>query len=331
MTRVSLQPIHRVAHSRPPAKLNLFLELLGKREDGYHEIETVMVAIDLCDELTVRATEDPGISVRTDWLPSAAVIAARLGVTDDEGQRESLLRVPDGESNLVHRALRRFRERFGVGGGFAVELLKRIPAAAGLGGASSDAAAAILSAAKLYGVPAGDAELWRIASEIGSDVPFFLGSAGEPIGAAVASGRGERIEAIPMPMRLHGVVVYPSVGLSTAAVYGESGVPPRPLRADGLVDALGGGSVAEVAAAVHNRLSGPAQKIASRVREILTELSRSGLMGSQVTGSGSACFALADSDGQAVEAAAELRRRLEPGALVIATRSTTVPAVVEIG
>lgn len=331
MTRGSLAPIHRVAHSRPPAKLNLFLELLGKRDDGFHEIETVMVAIDLCDELTVRVTDEPVIRMQTDWLPSEAVIAARLGVAEDEDRREALLRIPDDESNLVHRALRRFQARFGVGGGFAVELLKRIPAAAGLGGASSDAAAAILSAAKLYGIPAGAPELSEIASEIGSDVPFFLGSAGEPIGAAIASGRGERIEAVPMSTCLHAVVVYPNVGLSTAAVYGESSVPTLPLRAGGLVDALGGGSVVAVAGKVHNRLSGPAQKIESRVGEILTELSQSGLMGALVTGSGSACFALAESEVRAREAGAELRRRLEPGALVISTRTTTVPAAVEIG
>ena len=328
---VNRTPVHRTVLTRPPAKLNLFLELLGKRGDGYHEIETVMVAIDWRDELTVSVTDEPGIRLRVDWIPSEEILARRLGVAKDRGRRESLLGIPQDGSNLVHRALTRFTSRFAIMGGFQVALRKRIPAGAGMGGASSDAAAALRAAATLFGIPTYDPPLQKIAAEIGSDVPFFLGLGGEPVVAARACGRGELIEPLRVSASLDFVVVFPNESLSTATVYAQSQVPEHPRTADDLIAALASGSVAAAAAAAHNRLSLPAQKMSPRVNQILTELSQSGLMGGVMTGSGSACFAFAESAEQARWAEGILRTKLEPGAIVVATRSVVVPAAIEIG
>ncbi len=290
-----------------------------------------MIPIDWRDELTIRAADSPGIRLRTDWLPSEAAIAGQLGVAGHPDRRAALLKIPNDDANLVHRSLKWFGERFGIAGGFDVELLKRIPAGAGLGGASSDAAAALRSAATLFGIAPSDPAVRAIAAELGSDVPFFLGEGSVPVPAARALGRGERLEPLRSAVPLHVVVVFPDESLSTGSVYAQSQVPERPRTAAALIDALSRGSVAEVVAAMHNRLAAPAQKISPRVNEILTELSQSGLMGGLMTGSGSACFAIAGSGAQAETTAKGLSRKLTPGAIVVATQSVVVPPEIEIG
>jgi 4-diphosphocytidyl-2-C-methyl-D-erythritol kinase len=324
-----------VATTHAPAKLNLFLELLARREDGFHEIDTVMVAIDLCDELTLRRSETPAITIDARWLPSFEVTARRLGIRNDVALRQSVLNIPEDESNLVHRALERFRQRFDTSGGFQCSLRKRIPAGAGLGGASSDAAAALLCASRLCDHPIRSRQLHQIASEIGSDVAFFLGECAEDreprrLNAARARGRGERIAPIRIAADLHFVVVFPPVSLSTGAVYARSRVPSEPRDGDDLAAALQSGDRQRITANLGNRLSRPAQKIAPRIDEILDSMWRSGLEACQLTGSGSACFALARSAGDARRSEMRLRSVLEPGALISVARCTTVPAIVSI-
>ena len=314
----------QTASVRPPAKLNLFLELLARRDDGFHEIDTVMVPIDWCDRIRVRRTERPGVQLKVNWLPSTQTIARRLDVPC------SSLNVPCDEDNLVHRALTRFASSFGVAGGFECELLKSIPAGAGLGGASSDAAAALRCAAALCGVPDGDDEIEVIAAELGSDVPFFLGDSGRRISAARARGRGEKLTPVTLGSPLHLVVVFPNESLSTARVYAASTVPADPRSAEGLIEALRGGIQKKIELHLMNRLSHPAQEIAPRIDEILKSMWRAGLRTCQLTGSGSACFALANSARDARHASARLRAVLQPGALVVATRAMGVPANVEV-
>ncbi len=318
-----------VARTRPPAKLNLFLELLARREDGFHEIDTVMVPIDWCDEMQIRRTEQRGIDIQVTWLPSAEVIARRLGIDPHGDEAEHLLKIPSDENNLVHRALKSFSDAFDVPGGFSCTLGKSIPAGAGMGGASSDAASALRSAAALCGIPSDAKELTELAAGIGSDVPFFLGLGGDrTITAARARGRGESLEEIEMRMTLHGVVVFPGVSLSTAAVYANSQVDPFPQTACRMVEALENGDRARMGAEMVNRLSEPAKKLAPQIVEILESLWRAGLGTCQLTGSGSACFAVASSAIEAKRCAAGLRAVLEPGAIVVAVRSTHVPATI---
>ncbi len=173
-----------------PAKINLGLEIVGRRDDGYHEIATILQAIRLHDQLTL----EPADGIRsTGPLPD----------------------IPDGE-NLALRALRLLSERTGGDRGAWLDLRKSIPAAAGLGGASADAAAALLAARDLWRLAIGDEALAGIAAELGSDVPFFLHG-----GTALATGRGERLAPLPTPA-FTAVVVCPKIRIprKTATLYG---------------------------------------------------------------------------------------------------------------
>ncbi|HEV8633431.1 MAG TPA: 4-(cytidine 5'-diphospho)-2-C-methyl-D-erythritol kinase [Chloroflexota bacterium] len=149
-----------------PAKLNLVLEVLGRREDGYHELATVFQTVGLCDEL--RFWPDDALTLEVDD-PALA-----------------------GEENLVLRAARRLRDRVGFRAGARIRLTKRIPAAAGLGGGSSDAAAALRGLRRLWRLGLEDAELAEIAAGLGADVPFLLRG-----GTALAGGVGDRLDPLP--------------------------------------------------------------------------------------------------------------------------------------
>jgi 4-diphosphocytidyl-2-C-methyl-D-erythritol kinase len=177
-----------------PAKLNLGLEIIGKRADGYHDLETIFQAVEPMDRLS---------------LARAADGMERLIVSDP---------LPGGPDNLAWRALGLLRAEFGATGTVPVEarLEKAIPAAAGMGGASSDAAAALLAGREFWDLPARHEELARIAAALGSDVPFFLRS-----GTAHATGRGEVLVPLPAPPAWF-VIVSPDIPIErkTATLYG---------------------------------------------------------------------------------------------------------------
>ena len=315
--------------THPPAKLNLFLELLEKRADGFHEIDTIMTPIDLCDELRVWRIQEELIKLTVDWLPSRTIVAKRLGLDSVSQEAANLLDIPTDERNLVYRALQRFADHYQISGGFGCDLRKRIPAGAGLGGASSDAASALLCAAKLAGIDEREPGLAKIASSLGSDIPFFLGCGGR-ISAARATGRGEKITGIELSTPIHYVIVYPNASLSTPEVYSHSRIPAEIRLPNQLLDAMANGDICEIQRHLANRLSEPAKKILPRIDEILESLWRSGLQACQLTGSGSACFAVARSDLQSKEAKTLLQSTLEPGALISLARSVSVPAKITL-
>ena len=175
--------VHRSAGElviQAPAKLNLFFEVLAKRADGYHEIETLMCPIDLYD--TLHFQEDSSGEVR---LRCRRVFGA--GGPGSRGLHD----VTEGPDNLVMRAVELVRRRAGVRRGARLLLVKRIPAAAGLGGGSSDAAAALVAANEGWRLGRSRDELAAWAAELGSDVPFFLAGT-----SAVCRGRGERVEPV---------------------------------------------------------------------------------------------------------------------------------------
>ena len=151
-----------------PAKINLALEVLRRRADGYHEVSTVLQTISLADEITVTR--------------------------DDQVSLECTIPELGGEQNLVLRAAHELKRRCPEAPGARIELRKRIPVAAGLGGGSSDAAATLRALAALWELPLSAADLQEVAASLGSDVPFFLRG-----GAAWATGRGEQVEPLPSP------------------------------------------------------------------------------------------------------------------------------------
>ena len=326
----------RTARTRAPAKLNLFLELLRRRQDGYHEIDTVMVPIDWCDDVIVKRTQSEQIRVRVHWLPNKKIIASRLGLPVNGDKTAQLLQIPENEGNLVYQTLARFRDQFDTTGGFDCQIRKRIPAGAGMGGASSNAASALRCAAKLCGVPNNRPEIFEIAASIGSDVPFFLGckndisciDAPQCTFAARAQGRGELLTQLTFRSPLHFVVAFPGECLSTAKVYAASHIPAVSRSPDGMLGALGSGLSAEIGKHLFNRLADPARKILPRIDEILESMWRSGLQACQLTGSGSACFAIQGTAIQSDRGAVRLRAMLEPGALISDVQSVCVPTPV---
>jgi|SRR6056297_2753075 len=321
----------RIVTTTCPAKLNLFLELLARRDDGFHEIDTLMVAIDLCDDLAVRTTARAGIRIDVDLLPSRQDWIERLGLHDDA---VGMLTIPTDERNLIHRATRAMADHFDLPGGFDVRLRKRIPAGAGMGGASSNAAMTLIAITELFDLPIRSPAIRKIAADLGSDVPFFLGAgdenaASEPSPLVHAGGRGEKLRTLRLARTLHFVIVFPAVSLSTADVYRASTVPQKPASSQTLADQLATCTVSDLGQFMLNRLSDPAKKIAPQIDEIHETMWQSGLKAVQLTGSGSASFAIAGSEDEARSAADRLRTRLTPGALVMTARSLPVPVATQ--
>ena len=322
-----------IARTSPPAKLNLFLEIPARRDDGFHEIDTVMVGIDWRDELVVESINEPRVDLVTNWLPSMESVAEELGLQTGHSSVPKVLQIPSDGSNLVVRALNAFRERFGVQTGFRVKLGKRIPAGAGMGGASSDAAHAIACAAQIHHFDDQREVLHEIGSSIGSDVPFFLPSlGGESEGqmAAHATGRGERLSPLLTRTSIHFVVAYPPAALSTGGVYGRLKVPPEPVSSHDFRRAFLGGDGASMQQAMMNRLSEPALEILPELGDLVESLWQSGLQPCQLTGSGSACFGVAKDSGHARDVVNRLKIELQPGVLLRAVQAVPAAAPVKI-
>ena len=295
-----------------PAKLNLFFEVLAKRPGGFHEIETLMVPIDLYDTITFR--EDPSGQVQLSCKQVFRVAGRRRRRCAAAG--EDVL--PAERDNLVVRAVELVRQTAGVRRGAAVRLVKRIPMAAGLGGGSSDAAAALLAANIGWGLNLEPEALLRMAGELGSDVPFFLAGS-----AAVCRGRGEQVEPLRHVPELHFVVARPRAGLSTAAVYAACRPAERPRSVGPLCAALGRGNLRLTGNLVWNRLQPVSATLCPAVPELDRCFSELGLPGYGMSGSGTAYFGLCRRASDARRAA----RRLRAGGVeqVFAVRSCRQP------
>lgn len=175
-----------------PAKLNLFLHVLGRRADGWHELESLFTLIDLADTISLEARED-GAIVRLNEVPG----------------------VP-AERDLAIRAATRLKEETGTPAGVSITVDKRIPMGAGLGGGSSDAASTLLGLNRLWGAGLARTDLARLGRELGADVPFFVG--GE---AALARGIGERLTPMSVPGTVV-VLVHPAAEVATASIFAAS-------------------------------------------------------------------------------------------------------------
>lgn len=275
-----------------PAKINLFLEIKAKRSDGYHELETVMVGVSLVDSLRFQSTADSRIEVRC---------------TADRTLQSTSPAIPSGPGNIAWQALDRLRSALqsaypSLGG--TLEIFKRIPDQAGLGGGSSDAAAALRAACDAWQVNIAPDQLARIAAEVGSDVPFFLQA-----GAAVCRGRGELVEPVPS-QPLWFVIAKPPLGLSTRTVYNRLTLPQISRSPQELIQLLKCGSPHEIGRSLFNRLQGSAEALAPEIRHAASEFDALCCCGHQLTGSGSAYFGLFANRPAAHRGAAVLRSRL---------------------
>ena len=248
-----------------PAKVNLFLEVLSRRPDGYHDLATLMVTVGLFDSLEIQ--EIPGGEVR---------------LTCDQPNLST------GEDNLIVKAVRLVQQRYGVTSGVEIRLRKRIPMAAGLAGGSSDAAATLAGLDRLWRSNLGNEELGRLGAELGSDVTFFFHGP-----AAWCTGRGEIVESLPMRKPLDLVLACPKGGLSTASVFRALSLPSTPLPGDEVRQALERGEVERLGKALHNRLEEPAMKLSPEVVSLRERIARLDPAGVLMSGSGSTVFALA--------------------------------------
>jgi 4-diphosphocytidyl-2-C-methyl-D-erythritol kinase len=261
-----------------PAKINLHLEVLGRRGDGYHDIVSLFQAVSLADELHLRATGRRGeilLSAEAECPP---------------------------ERNLVARAIGSFRRLTGRDDGVEAVVVKRIPLAAGLGGGSTDAAAVLRAMAALFQVEVPRADLIRCAAELGSDVPFFLGTA-----AALVEGRGERVTPVPPRLDYGIAAVYCGVRVSTAEAYRAYDEQPhgkasasreeilRMYTAAPVQDWAFSNSFGETVCALH--------PVCARARDALRE---GGALAARLTGSGSAVIGLFADQPSAVRCAGAL-------------------------
>jgi 4-diphosphocytidyl-2-C-methyl-D-erythritol kinase len=248
---VSIRTLHDVP---APAKLNLFLHVLGRREDGMHLLQSAFMLVDWCDTLHFE--------LRTD----AAVTREDLGA-------------PLPENDLTLRAARALQQASGTRLGAHIAVDKRIPTEAGMGGGSSDAATTLLALNRLWNLGYSRGQLARIGVALGADVPFFLGG-----GNAWIEGIGEKITPIELP-RARFAVVKPAEGLATARIFSDPG-----LKRDSQAATIAG-FAADPFAYGTNDLQPVAQRLCPDVTRALEWLGSQGMQG-RMTGSGSAVFAL---------------------------------------
>jgi len=243
-----------------PAKINLCLSVLGKRPDGYHEVEMVMQTVGLYDEITVRLIES-GITVNCDNST-----------------------IPAGEGNIAYRAAREMQYLSGKQSGIAVEIKKNIPVAAGLGGGSSDAAAVLVACNRLLGAGLGRDRLAEIGTCFGMDVPFFLYGP-----TALAKGRGELLTSLPSPPKFWVLLVNPGFETSTAWVYKNLNFG---LTKKGDCTNIAGLKVSQIARSLHNDL----ETVTAAAHPVIGEMERSlldsGALGVCMSGSGPTVFGI---------------------------------------
>jgi 4-diphosphocytidyl-2-C-methyl-D-erythritol kinase len=278
-----------------PAKVNLTLEILRRRPDGYHDLATVMQAIDLADEVAIELAPGGGIAL--------AVTGAVL---------------PTGAENLAVRAAAAFLAalpatwagRREPGPGVSIRLTKRIPIAAGLGGGSADAAAVLLGLNQLLGRPLGAAALQRLAAGLGSDVPFFLVG-----GTCLATGRGELLRRLPPLPPCRVVLVAPGVPVETQWAYRARSAEELTSqgRSSSMLEfAIRERSWPRIARALVNDLEEVVARRYGAVAGVLEELRRGGRVGARMSGSGAAAYGLVAGAAEAQALANSLGRLDHP-------------------
>jgi 4-diphosphocytidyl-2-C-methyl-D-erythritol kinase len=264
------------------AKVNYALEVRGLREDSYHELSTVMQSISLADEVEIEHSRE-GFEL----------------LVEPEG-----VELGSTERNTIFRAWALLGELCGRELPVRVRLRKEIPSGAGLGGASADAAAALVGLDQLFGLGLGTLDLSVIGARIGADVPFCLAG-----GTALAEGIGERLAALPAPPDHHLLIAKPEAGASTTEIYrsydesfGKRGDFVTPVLA-----ALETGDLSALARSLGNDLDPVTSRLIPEVRALKQELESLGAIGAAMSGSGSSVFGVFESGGAAWEAAERVK------------------------
>ena len=262
-----------------PAKVNLFLELLGRRPDGFHDIETVISSVSIFDRLTFSPREDSDIE---------------LSVSYNQGGRvpDETDEIPTDQRNLIQQSLQLVRsvaqqemDQSRCAIGIDVHLEKTIPSAAGLGGASSNAAASLIAANRIWNLHWPTSRLCEIGSQLGSDIPFFLFG-----GTAICRGRGEQVQPLQVPAGISVVIAKPVDSLSTAKVFGKAAIGKDIRDCSTFSQSVRAGSIRKMSIEMFNRLQRFAEPLTDQIALLRHEFSRLNCLGHQMSGSGSSYF-----------------------------------------
>lgn len=262
-------------------KVNLGLDVLRRREDGYHEVRMVMQTVDLCDDLLFERTKKPGIEIETD--------------------REG---IPVDEKNLVYQAADLLMKRFEVTDGLRVKLRKRIPIAAGMAGGSTDAAAAFVAVNELFELGLGKRELMELAVQVGADVPYcILG------GTALAEGIGEKLTGLPDAPECTLLIARPDIAVSTKFVYENLHLDTleRHPDIDGMLEAVYGQDLNAMAAKLGNVLESVTVREYPVIEKLKQWMKENGAVNALMSGSGPTVFGIYREKREAQKACALLR------------------------
>ncbi|UOY91414.1 4-(cytidine 5'-diphospho)-2-C-methyl-D-erythritol kinase [Ectobacillus sp. JY-23] len=250
---------------KAPAKINLSLDVLSKRTDGYHDVRMIMTTIDLADRVELTELSEDRIEI---------VSHNRY--------------VPDDQRNLAYQAAKLIKERYRVDKGVSIAIEKTIPVAAGLAGGSSDAAATLRGLNQLWKLGLSVDELAEIGAEIGSDVSFCVYG-----GTAIATGRGERIEHIPAPPPCWVILAKPKIGVSTADVYRNLKVDRiQHPNVDDMIQSIREGDYDGICSSVGNVLEEVTFRMHPEVQHIKEQMKRFGADAVLMSGSGPTVFGL---------------------------------------
>lgn len=260
------------------AKINLGLDVLRRREDGYHEVKMIMQTISLYDELELRKVKQPGIQVKT-----------------------NLYYLPTNENNLVYRAAKLLMEEFGIAEGISINLHKKIPVAAGMAGGSSDAAAVLWGVNQMYGLGLSRKDLMERGVRLGADVPYCVLR-----GTALAEGIGEKLSVLPSMPKCYILIAKPGISVSTKFVYENLHAndlrPEQHPDVDAMIDAMKKKDLPLLASRMGNVLETvtvPAYPVIDKIKTCMMD---SGALGAMMSGSGPTVFGIFDTQAKARKA-----------------------------
>lgn len=266
------------------AKINLGLDVLRRKEDGYHEVKMIMQTIDLYDQIVIRKIQEDEIKIRT-----------------------NLYYLPNNENNLAYKAAKLLKDEFNLPGGISIQLKKVIPVAAGMAGGSSDAAAVLFGINKMYNLKLSQQELMERGVTLGADVPYCIMR-----GTALAEGIGEKLTVLPPMPKCHILIAKPPVNVSTKFVYENLHAndlkPEEHPEVDLQLEALEEGNLEKLVSHMGNvleRVTVPEYPVINEIKQMMIE---NGALGSMMSGSGPTVFGIFSNYAQAKSAYEKLQK-----------------------
>lgn len=263
-------------------KINLGLDVLGKRENGYHDVRMIMQTVYLYDEVTLEKRQEPGITVST-----------------------NLIYLPTDKTNIAYRAAKILLDEFGERRGVAIHLKKHIPVAAGMAGGSADAAAVLFGMNRMFGWKLSEKELMERGVTLGADVPYCIMR-----GTALAEGIGEKLTRLPAMPKCHLLIAKPPISVSTKLVYEKLdalAIVDHP-DIDGIIEGLKDRDLIRVAGSMGNVLQNVTETEYPVITQIKEEMIKGGAINAMMSGSGPTVFGLFKERSMAKKTAEQIRQ-----------------------